>query len=190
MAQGLRQHGYENLVVVSPPEAWDNPRLVTKLMAERGSVTTALSMESYVYSDMMLANMGMLGGDIGIADLYSGPTDVDDRLALIQEFEGQLEPGQSVDPSAVYAKVFQRVQKTDPNDMSTGPADPGYPYNQIAITNSALVTANFDITEDARRALVLRLSNAEDDYLFALAKGEMTMTYSEYLASIKDLRRL
>ena len=173
-SQGLRQHGYENLVVVSSPEAWDDPRLVAMLLAG-GSDNS-----SSVYTPMMLVNMGALGGDTGSDDLYAGPTSVDARLALIQQHIGNL------DPYALYAEAYRRVQNTDTNVMTIGQDDPGYPYNQIAITNSALLTANAYMADGLR--LRTLLNSAADDYVFALAKGEMTMTYPEYLASIKAQR--
>jgi hypothetical protein len=50
--------------------------------------------------------------------------------------------GQSIEPAAVYLEVFQRVQNTDTSNMTTRSDDPGYLYNQIAITNSALLIAS------------------------------------------------
>ena len=54
----------------------------------------------------------------------------------------------------------------------------------------ALVTASGSMTEQGQRTLVLRLNRAEGDYVFAVAKGELTMMYPEYRLSMKAQRRL
>ena len=183
-SQGLKQRGYENLVVRGL-DTWDDPRLVTMLLVERKTFGAMFSSsyEPIVYSAMMWANMGMFGGG---DDLYSGPSSSDARLASVERFIVDLNepPAKYVEPSGVYANMYQRVQNTDVNDMTIGEDDPGYPFNQIAIVNSALITAGPHMTEDGQRSFLGYLMGAENKYMLAVAKGETTMSYPEYLESI------
>lgn len=128
--------------------------------------------ESVDWSSYLIAQMGVLGDDGG-SDIYSGPASGADAMALAHEWLDSMPSGTFPDPESIHHDVFRRLVHTDMGTLT--------PQEQIAITNGALFTIDPYMTEEFMRWFMESRERAGRDYLLALASGETTWSYPQYL---------
>jgi hypothetical protein len=124
----------------------------------------------------VLAEIGVFGCGDGGPDIYSGPPSPDNALRLtyqVMEDPVLAAPGAQLSPSGIYGQVLQRLLATDMSAFS--------PQDQIAISNGALLTVEPSMPRINVQAFLAFLDRAGQDYLSALAHGETTGSYPQYL---------
>jgi hypothetical protein len=124
-------------------------------------------------------------------DLNTVPLTGREQLQTAEDWLGQMEGnGVTINPRSVYQRALRRAKRTDPLTMDTGEGQAGSIENQIAVTHGALSAAleGSGATAEAVQGLSNKLNRAAQDYVMALAKGELedpSMSYPEYLRSIR-----
>ncbi len=159
------------------------------MLAKRmgGGANTASLVEPYVYSAMMLANIGVLGGGSGGDDLYAGPSSSEERLTFLEQFiDAFSEPGigTSVNPYPLHQQILDRALNTATEKFAAGEGTTaGEPGIQVDVTNSAIMAVAPYLTPDAAAGLKSMLESMGGNYMVDIATGAVgpDVSYPQYL---------
>lgn len=167
-----------------------NPELAAQQIARSrgGGAASASILAPQLGAAMGLDAAGVLAGDRQLG----GGRGAGDRLALSEAFVNSMGPGSFVEPGGVYRRALKNAMHTPVESMFTGEGDPGDITNQIQVTNGALASSAPYMTKDASDALAAQLQNAGDEYILAVANGEIdpgAVTYPMWLKHEKKAKR-
>jgi hypothetical protein len=168
----------------------NNPAIAARMMAEArgGGDATAAALTPRVAGALGLSRAGLLSHN---RDLNTVPLTGREQLQTAEDWLGQMEGnGVTINPRSVYQRALRRARRTPAGEMDTGEGEAGSIENQIAVTHGALSAAleGSGATAEAVQGLSNKLNRAAQDYVMALAKGELedpSMSYPEYLRSIR-----
>lgn len=106
-------------------------------------------------------------------------------LGDIEQFLAQYsEPGNFVDPNAVYSDVFNRASNTDFSQVMNPETNlPFTPQETVDITNQALMASAPFMVQEGQAWLQAILQDAASDYINGIASGEIdsSVTYPAFL---------